>query len=93
LLCLNHPLPFLISHNFLPFLFVEQPAGEYKAFSRVLLESFCPSLLWTKLPTTYPDYLDGIRPAAGMRPGNGTYGDGYERSVKPDTSAFTPPSF
>jgi len=70
-----------------------KPAGEYKAPPRVLLESLCPALIWSKLPVTYPDFLDGIRPAAGMREGVGTYGDGYEHSAKPDTSKFTSPSF
>ena len=59
-----------------------RPAGNYKAATRVVCEVVCGKCgLWPVLPGTFPDYVDGFRPAAATRP-DGIYGGGLIRKPK-----------
>jgi len=69
-----------------------RPAGDFKASTRVLLESSCGCCGWPKLPETFPEYIDGLRPAAMTRD-TGAYGGGFEKRQGVNLSQFEPTSF
>jgi hypothetical protein len=68
-----------------------RPAGNFKSYTRIFLETFF-GCVWPSLPRCFPDFIDGIRPAAGDRP-VGTNGGTSEKRPDVDTSEFIPSSY